>query len=183
MTEKTLKQILQEQRKYAHFFEWPDKQVKERGVVECLFESMELNAEIPFSSLRIGPSPNQAPDCVAEDEAGKMVAIEVTEFVSSKAIEMTEIGKNVYRNWTPIEVINKIQKIITKKDLVKYFGGPYFKIILVIHTDEIALDHERYCNILAGTVFDAQKIDEVFLLFSYRPQIKTYPYVRLNLSR
>jgi len=183
MTKKTLKQILQEQRKYAHFFEWPEKQVKERGVVDCLLESMTLNGKIPFSNLRIGPSPNLAPDCVAEDEAGKMLAIEVTEFVSSKAIEMTVIGKNVYRNWTPVEVINEIQKIITKKDRVKYFGGPFFKTLLVIHTDEIALDHESYCDILAEAVFSAQKIDEVFFLFSYRPQVKTYPYIRLKLSK
>lgn len=183
MTEKSFKQILQEQRKYAHFFEWPDKQVKECGVVESLLESMELNGEIPFSSLRTGPAPNQAPDCIAEDVAGKKVAIEVTEFVSGKAIEMTKVGKNVYRNWKPVEVINEIQKIITKKDQVKYFGGPYFKTILVIHTDEIALDHEKYCDILAEAVFIAQKIDEVFFLFSYRPQVKTYPYVRLNLPR
>ena len=182
MTEKSLKQILYEQRKYAHFFEWPDKQVKERGIVECLLESMQLNGEIPFRNLRRGPSPNQAPDCIAEDNTGETIAIEVTEFVSSKAIEMNQKGKDVYRNWKPDEVLNELQKIITKKDEVTYFGGPFYKIVLVIHTDELVLDHEAYSTILSEARFETQKIDEVFFLFSYRPQVETYPYVRLKVA-
>jgi len=182
MTEKSLKQILHEQRKYAHFFEWPDKQLKERGVVECLLEGMQFNGLIPFSSLRVGPSPNQAPDCIAENNTGETVAIEVTEFVSSKAIEMNQRGKDVYRNWKPDEVVNELQNIITKKDEVKYFGGPYSKIVLVIHTDELVLDHEAYSTILSEAKFEAQNIAEVYFLFSYRPQVETYSYVRLKVA-
>lgn len=182
MTEKSLKEILQEQRKYASFFEWPDKQIKECGVVQNLFESMENQGLAPFTGLRPGPSPNHAPDCVAEDKTGEMVAIEVTEFVSRKAIELNQRGKKVYHYWEPDEVINEVKKIITKKDKVTYLGGPYSKIVLVIHTDEIALDHETYSTVLTGAAFEAQIIDEVFFLFSYRPQVKTYPYVMLKLA-
>lgn len=182
MTEKSLKQILQDQRKYASFFEWPDKQIKECGIVQSLLESMKNHGLALFTGLRIGPSPNQAPDCIAEDKAGETVAIEVTEFVSRKAIEMSQRGKNVYHNWKPDEVVNEVKNIITKKDNVTYCGGPYSKIVLVIHTDEIALDHETYSTILAGAVFKAHTIDEVFFLFSYRPQVKTCPYVMLNVA-
>jgi hypothetical protein len=181
MTEKSLKEILQEQRKYANYFECPDKQIKEHGVVECLLESMGKDGVIPFIGLRPGPSPNQAPDCIAEDEAGAMIAIEVTELVSRKAIAMNQICKNVYRNWKPEEVINEVQNIITRKDCVTYFGGPYSKTILVIHIDEITLDHQTYSTILPKASFKAQKIDEVFFLFSYRPQMKTYPYIMLKI--
>jgi hypothetical protein len=182
MTEKSLKQILLERRKYANYFEWPNKQDKERGVVECLFESMHLKGEITFNSLRIGPSPYQAPDCIADDNAGETVAIEVTEFVSREAIEMNQKGNYVYRNWKPDEVIHEIQQIITKKDEVTYFGGPYSKIVLVIHTDEIVLDHETYSTCLSETTFVTQKINEVFFLFTFSGQMDTYPYVRLKVE-
>ncbi|MEW6116752.1 MAG: hypothetical protein AB1553_07620 [Nitrospirota bacterium] len=181
MTEKSLEQILQEQRKYAAFFEWPDKQSKECGIVQCLLESMENHGLAPFTGLRPGPSPNHAPDCIAEDKSGETVAIEVTEFVSRKAIEMNQRGKNVYHYWKPDEVINEVKKIITQKDGVTYRGGPYSKIVLVIHTDEIALDHETYSTVLSGAAFEAQTIDGAFFLFSYRPQVKSYPHVQLNL--
>ena len=182
MTEKPLKEILKEQRKYAPFFEWPDTQIKERGVVQSLLESMEVNGLLPFSGLRPGPSPNQAPDCNAEDEIGEIVAIEVTEFVSSKAVEMNQRGKVVYRDWMPDEVIVEVQKIITKKDRVRYFWGPYSKIVLVIHTDEIALDYETYTSVLSKVAFEARKIEEVYFLFSYHPQVRTYPYVKLQTA-
>ncbi len=181
MTEETLKETLQTRRKYANFFEWSDKPMKERGVVECLLEGMKKNREIPFIGLRSGPSPNKAPDCVAYDEAGAMIAIEVTELVSSKAIAMNQLGKNVYRDWKPEEVINKVQNIITRKDCVTYFGGPYSKILLVIHTDEFTLDHVTYCAILSEALFNAQKIDDVYLLFSYCDQVDTYPYIKLKI--
>src|SRR6266702_1881819 len=182
MTEKNLREISRGRRKYVNFYEWPDKQDKEREVVECLLEGMEKNGEICFFDLRPGPSPNQAPDCVVDDEAGKTVAIEVTEFVSRKAIEMNQTGKEVYRNWKPEEVIDEIQRIITRKDCVTYCGGPYSKTILIIHTDEIVLDHELYSAILSEASFKVQKVDEAYLLFSYRPQTETCPFVKLNIS-
>lgn len=182
MTEKTLKQILQEQRKYASFFEWPNKQIKECGIIQSLLESMENHGVSRFTSLRPGPHPNKAPDCIAEEIAGGSVAIEVTEFVSRKAIEMNQKGKNVYRNWKTEEVINEVKNIIAKKDRIQYFGGPYSKVVLVIHSDEIALDHEAYTKVLSEPTFEAKRIDEVIFLFSYRPQVKTYPYVELKLT-
>jgi len=143
MTEKSLKQILQEQRKYASFFEWPDKQIKECGVVQSLLESMENQGVFRFAALKPGPHPNNAPDCVAEEVNGGTVAIEVTEFVSRKAIEMNQKGKNVYYYWKPDEVVNEVKNIIAKKDNVEYVGGPYSKVILVIHSREISLANKK----------------------------------------
>jgi hypothetical protein len=182
MTEKSLKQILQEKRKYASFFEWPDKQLKECGVVQSLLDSMENQGIFRLAALKPGPHPNNAPDCIAEDVSGGNVAIEVTEFVSRKAIEMNQKGKNVYHDWKPDEVINEVKNIIAKKDNVKYVGGPYSKVILVIHSDEIALDHEAYSTVLSEPSFETNIIDEVIFLFSYRPQVKTYPYVELKVT-
>lgn len=182
MTTKTLKEILQEQRKYASFFEWPDKQMKEYGVVQTFLESMENQGVVEFTGLRLGPHPNKAPDCIADAITGGVVAIEVTEFVSRKAIEMNQKGNKVYRDWKPDEVINEVKKIIIQKDQVTYFGGPYSKTVLVIHTDEIVLDHETYTKVLSVPSFNTQTIDEAFFLFSYRPQVKTYPYVKLKIT-
>lgn len=179
---KTLLQILQEQRKYAHHFEWPDKQIKEKGVVETLIDEMARNGEVQWTDLRIGPHPNHAPDCVATNSRGEAVAIEVTELVSGRAIEITKAGQNVYYDWEPAEVIGEIQKRISRKDSVTYVGGPYAAHVLVVHTDEIALDHEAYLPVLGHTSFSASTIAEVYFLFSYHPAVKGYPYVRLQIK-
>lgn len=179
--DKTLLQILKEQRKYAHHFEWPDKQIKERGVVKTLIDEMEKKGEVQWTDLRIGPHPNHAPDCVATNSRGDAVAIEVTELVSGRAIEMTKAGQNVYYDWEPAEVIGEIQKRISRKDTVAYAGGPYAAHVLVIHTDEIALDHETYLPLLGKASFSASTIAEVYFLFSYNPGVKGYPFVRLQI--
>lgn len=143
---------------------------------------MENQGIFRFAALKPGPHPNNAPDCVAEDVNGGTVAIEVTEFVSRKAIEMNQKGKNVYYYWKPDEVVNEVKNIIAKKDNVEYVGGPYTKVILVIHSDEIALDYEEYSTVLSEPEFETNTIDEVIFLFSYRPHVKTYPYVELKVT-
>jgi len=178
---KSLRQILEEQRKYANYFEWPDKPIKERGVVKTLIDEMAGKGEAQWTDLRTGPHPNHAPDCVATNSCGEAVAIEVTELVSGKAIEMTKAGQNVYYNWKPAEVIGEIQKRISRKDSVVYVGGPYASHVLVIHTAEIALDHETYQPLLGDASFSASTITEVYFLFSYRPGVKRHPYVRLRI--
>lgn len=179
---KALLQILEEQRKYAHHFEWPDKQIKERGVVETLTDEMAKKGEAQWTDLRIGPHPNHAPDCVATNSRGDAIAIEVTELVSGRAIEMTKAGQNVYYDWEPAEVIGEIQKRINRKDTVDYVGGPYVAHVLVIHTDELALDHKTYLPLLAEAAFSASIIAQVYILFSYNSEVKGYPYVRLQIT-
>jgi len=180
--DKTLRQILQDQRKYAHHFEWPDKQIKEKGVVQSLIEEMAKNGDFAWTDLRIGPHPNKAPDCVARNLRGEAVGIEVTELVSGKAIEMTKTGENVFYNWEPAEVVSEVQKRISRKDKVTYDGGPYAAHVLVIFTDEISLDHEVYLPVLGQATFSASTISEAYFLFSYRPGVKGYPYIRLQIT-
>ena len=173
-------------RKYATHFEWPDKQIKELGVVKDWLRSMESKGEAEYSN----PSsvPNDPPDCVVQDREGREVAVEVVEFVSKEAIEENQ-GKaredQVYRDWRPNEVIKEINCIIQKKDGKTFHGGPYAKKILVIFTDEDTLFSSRfeYAKLLPKRSFGPVKqIDEAYFLFSYAGFDEGYPYIKLSLE-
>lgn len=181
--DKGLFEILLRIRKYAPFFEWPDKKGKEVDIVENLLRSMQLEGETEYSnpiSSYVDP-----PDCIISDRNGSLVGVEVTEFVSAEAIRRNERGDKVYRNWQLNEVIQKLNALILNKDAKEFQGGPYAKKILVIFTDEIILlaSQEEYKKGLLGQFFGPVKqINEAYFLFSY-DGIDRYPYIKLCLNR
>ncbi len=179
--------ILRKLRKYASYFEWPDKQRKELGVVEKLIAAMELSGERRFHSPRKGPSSNHAPDCVALNQSEERIAFEVCELVSEKAIQCNIAAKEardaVYCDWRPEDVSDEVSKILLRKDKVTYIGGPYSRIVLVIHSDEPIVLHSTCADALRSRIYDKPKIiDEAYFLFSYDPSFKYCPYVRLTFG-
>ena len=141
-------------------------------------------------------SSGDPPDCIVFDRRCRPVAVEVTEFVSRKAIEekfedkersrkMTQ-QDSIYRDWSLNEVVEKLNNIIRNKDGKTFKGGPYAKTILVIHTDEFRLLIDRegvYERDLPSQSFGPVKqIDEAHLLFSYEPGVGS-PYIKLPLNR
>ena len=197
---KTTKRIqriadsLEQERPYASFFEGPDKQIKEQDVVQNLLKAMESRGEAKYFGPVRPPSSGDPPDCVVFDRDGNQIAVEVTEFVSGKAIEKNwKIKRDsqktlqdfIYRDWRPNEVIKEINCIIQKKDGKTFHGGPYAKKILVIFTDEYTLFSSRfeYAKLLPKRSFGPVKqIDEAYFLFSYAESDEGYPYIKLSLE-
>lgn len=167
-------------RKYASHFEWHDKEIKERGIVQKLFESMEAQeGNRPYVNLRSAKPPH--PDCLVEDGGGNTVGFEVTELVSQKAIERNIKAKDdsdtVYRHWTPKEVIEKLEKILRKKDAKVYQNCAV--VTLVVYTDEPVIlpssfdpnsetvNPSVYLSALESHVFArTNNISRAFFLFS-----------------
>lgn len=181
--DKGLLEKLRRVRKYASFFEWPDKKLKERDVVDYLLRSMELRGEAEYSEPT--PSPDDPPDCVVFDRDGKLVAVEVTELVSAEAIRRNQRGDDVYRDWKPNEVTHEINSLLLKKDGKRFHGGPYTKKIGLIFTDEVIIQasQEEYAEYLAGQSFGpVEQIDEAYFLFSY-DGIDRCLYIKLRLIR
>jgi hypothetical protein len=179
-----LREILKRQRRYASFFEWPDKQRKELGVVEQLLKAMEVSGESVYRSPTSGPSANHAPDCIAYDLSGEAVAMEVRELVSEEAIQRNQKEdqwvKWVYRDWQPKEVVEEVSRILREKDAKEYHGGPYVKIAVVIYTDEMTISYNSCAELLRSNVFGPfEQVSEAFLLFPYGSG--SCPYVRLQL--
>lgn len=179
--------ILRRLRRYANYFEWPDKQRKELGVVEDLLKAMALRGETRFRLPKKGPSPNHAPDCVAVDLTGSLVAVEVCELVSEKAIRCNIRAKShldsVYCDWLPDQVAEELGKLLTRKDAVNYMGGPYSKIVVIIHSDEPVVLHSTCAGALGSRVYRSPNlINEAYFVFSYDPGFEYCPYVRVNFG-
>jgi hypothetical protein len=167
-------------RKYAAFFEWPDKGIKEWDVVEELLRSMHARGDCRYTQVE--PVDDNWPDCVIRDSAGVQVGVEVTEFVDQNAVEMCERGMNVYREWSDQEIRQKVEQILASKDGKSHHGNLYSKLILVVHTDEVELRSFRLFPILDASPFPRPRnIDEAYLICSYEPGLG-YPYIRLNLA-
>ncbi|MCE2484514.1 MAG: hypothetical protein J4F42_03295 [Desulfurellaceae bacterium] len=203
------------QRGYATHFEGPKDTPEERFIVEKfivqeLLRSMKSRGEEQYFGPVRPPSLGDPPDCVVSDGDGKPVAVEVTEFVSEEAIKRNWRIKrdpqktwrdSIYRRWEPNEVIEKIKRIIRKKDGKTFKGGPYAKKILLIFTDEDALISGRfeYKKLFSEQSFGpVDQIDEVYFLFSYVGEAhpyyhrdnplydakfdQGYPYIKLSLK-
>src|SRR5690606_35040917 len=123
-------------RKHASFFDWPDKRLKELGIVEELIEAVGAQGYVLADPHTHEPDP---PDCVCSDAAGNLVALEVVELVSQDAVERNARGENVYRWWEPDDIRLAIESLLRRKDEKTFHGGPYADIAVVIHTDEPVL--------------------------------------------
>lgn len=170
--------IIKNMRKYSNFFDWPEKSLKERGIVEHLLESMRQCGETSYANPR--SCSDQWPDVLVKDQLGGEVGVEVTELVDETSVRENQQGNGIYCIWKPAEIKDEIEKILAKKDLKSNRGGKYTKIVLLIHTDELTVEPEKYIPLIKTWSFKKpEQINEAFLLFSYDPRTKTYPYVRL----
>ncbi len=178
-----IRDFIKVQRKYASFFEWykREKSIKEVGVVKSLFESLSDCGEVGYQNPRA--SKNDPPDVIADTVEGTLIGFEIRELVDKEAVELNERGKAIYRNWKNSEVVQELQKIIYEKDSKKYIGGPYEKLILVIPTDEPILTPKQFKPVLDTHEFHrTNQLHEAYLLFSYNPETKGYPNIRLRLA-
>ncbi len=181
-----LRHILRRQRRYASYFEWPHKPIKELGVVKELIKAMDSSGNMEFRSPDVGPDPNLAPDCVALDREGRPVALEVCELVSEEAIRLnqhaTRLEDRVYRDWQPDDVLREIRRILEVKDSKTFHGGPYSGIVVVIHADEMTIKSDAYADLLQAQTFGPfRRITDGYFLFSYEPDVGHCPYVRLKI--
>ena len=173
---------------YAPFFDWPDKNLKELQILKSFIESMERKEMSGWRNPH--NSEEDPPDCLAEDEKGNLIAVEITELVDEKARLLNEGGKNrapkeVYRLWETEGIVQKIKSILQNKDKkcvhIKKKMGNVKKVVLLIHTDEFELNKERLEMVLKGTVFNGlRNIDEAFLILSYDPSIEYCPILQLS---
>lgn len=168
-------------RKYASFFEWPDKDRKELGVVEELLCSLNAVSRLGLCNPRTNrPDP---PDCVCENGKGNLVAVEVVEFVCKEAARRNANGENVMRVWSPSEISAKASSLLAGKDAKKYLGGPYSGIVVCLFTDEPMLTLNEAKKELGSVKFGPfSQITSAFLVFSYDPHTKSYPTVPLEIS-
>lgn len=182
---KRLKEAAQKSRGYADFFEWPDKGIKERGVVQSLFETIEKWDEKFFSELSTRGEGNDPPDCEAKDANDNRIGIEVTELVDSASIKNYINTKYVnWATWDSSKLVEAINERISTKDTPeKVKGGPYHGYFLVIHTDEPELSYSRVNDMLNNITFPPPlMITRAFLLISYDPNLRLYPYLELEWS-
>ena len=167
-------------RKYASFFEWPEKEGKELGVVEELVSGLNA-AGLGLRNLRIQrPDP---PDCVCDDTNGNPVAIEVAEIVCEDAARLNAQGHNVYRAWRPGELATTIGTRLSEKDTKSFHGGPFAEIAVCLFTDEPALTVDFARRELSAVTFGPYaQVGAACLLFSYDPGSKSYPLLQLRIA-
>ncbi|USE80762.1 hypothetical protein NDR89_13485 [Cupriavidus gilardii] len=175
-------------RGYADYFGWAiDRDLEEWGVLTALSESLEGNGESFFSDLKRRGRGNDPPDLEAKGADGKRIAIEVTELVDGRAIEAYKNGR-VYdwAAWSKDGFVSALAERIAKKGKCypKLQGDPYDGgYIIVIFTDEPMLPITTVRELLDRHSFQRPEgVSRAFLLLSYDPTTKSYPYVDLSLS-
>ncbi|MCX5848074.1 MAG: hypothetical protein NTW65_01300 [Deltaproteobacteria bacterium] len=183
-----IKKAIALSRGYADHFCWPlDRNLEEYGIAKIFSESLEDKGQLFFdrNSLRERGRGNDPPDCEATDLLGKHIGIEVTELVDPVAIQRLKIsGLYEWAEWDRPKIIRAIDERLKAKDIpAKIKGGPYANYIIIIHTDEPYLNETYVNSLLRNINFEKRKlINRAFLLLSYDPKVKKYPYVELTFS-
>ena len=180
-----IREATKRDRGYASFFEWPDKEQKEVGIVLHLFESLSSQEGNEWKKLVPRGQGNDPPDCEATDPAGKRLGIEVTELVDGSAIGRRKAGDTYHTApWDQAKFLRFLDERFTAKDVpFAIRGGPYDEYWLLIHCDEPELPFERVREFLFGlAVRQTRLIDQAFLLLSYSPHRNGYPYIRLQVE-
>ncbi len=173
--------ILKSRRKYASFFEWPNKELKEMGIAKSFSNSLMMFFNIRILDLKINSK--DPPDIICKDNENKKIALEITEIVCRKSIELNQKGKDVYRQWKLDELVGYVQNSLKDKDRKLFNNGPYDKIYVCLFTDELTLSFYDLKNSLESIYFgEFTKITDAFMLFSYDPGIKQYPLLRLKIN-
>lgn len=173
--------LLSSRRKYASFFEWIDKEGKEFSVGEELLKALNQASSPQLSNL--APCNPDPPDLACQDAQGNLIAIEVSEIVCEEAVRLNQQGQNVYRIWQDGELQAAIAERLIRKDKVILHGGPYRSLYICLFTDEMMLTYQDARVELSGVIFGPfDQITDAFLLFSYQPDMKCYPVVRLRIN-
>ncbi len=182
---EALREALDKQRGYASYFDWYDSDIKEWGIVTTLNESFEKLSNIQLSNIESRGQGNDPPDCQAKDAEGNHLAIEVTELVDPKMVELHQHEKSyAFAKWDKLKFVAKLNERLEAKNYTKSFkGGPYDIKWLVIHTDEFVLTAKKVIPWLEGESFKRPNpFDNVFLLFSYDPSLEICPYIPLPIQ-
>jgi len=163
-----LEWAIDQKRKYAGFWSWPDREVAERGVAQELLDGIGPHVGGRCLRVRSTGAGNDPPDCVADLEAGGQVGIEVTELV-----DQAHAGGSPTK-WAFWDV-DKFRSLINqrlhrKDDPSTVKGGPYVKYIVALHTDEPLLSAAQVREYLQGATFGPFRlIDAAWVVVSHEP--------------
>lgn len=185
---KGIKEAIAKSRGYADSFEWrPNRDLEECGVVNTFCEALEKEGEsfLDKNTIISRGRGNDPPDCEAKNLDGDLVGIEVTELVDPDAIVAYKKNQ-VYEwaKWDKTKLIAAINNRLDAKDTPdRIKGGPYASYILIIHTDEPALNADYAKDLLKKYHFAKRiLIDRAFVFIFYDPIYKTYPYIELEFG-
>ncbi|MEI2635527.1 MAG: hypothetical protein V9E92_01525 [Methylotenera sp.] len=172
-------------RGYADFFGWStNRDLEELGVLQSFAESLKIKNSLFFNNLKSRERPNDPPDCEAINLQGLRIAFEVTELVDPDAIQAFKAGRHYdFAEWPSEKFHSRLSERLMTKDArytslkdTPYLGG----YVIVVFTDEPALPRPIIETLLKN--WEPPKLSftsSAYLLLSYDPSIKTYPYFKL----
>jgi len=193
-----LRDALRKQRGYADFFQWPNRDVEELGVLRELIRCLSTSGHPIPDQIALRGRGFDPPDCEATASNGDRIAVEITELVDQNHIELIKAPKKntgagysdalfCGAEWTKEKFVRELSKRLPKKsrtfDSLKdgpYPGGYW----VVIYTDEPNLTQSLASEYLANEEFFVSPfLTRAFFLMSYDPMISAYPFFELNLVK
>jgi predicted nucleotidyltransferase len=168
------------QRKVYGYWHWYEKQVGEWGASTSILKAAGFSVERLVSCS----DANKPPDCEATIDRAH-AGIEVTELVDQESLEQSLRGQTTWFPWNQQTFTGSIQRIIDTKEEggSRWQGGPYYRRLLVVHSDEPYLTKSAVSGFLQGKRFKSGFFSDAVLGLSYDPSTESIPTFRLALDR
>ncbi len=182
---KNLVEAARKQRPYAGFFTWPNRDTQELGIARTFLAIAATSLGVTPQNLRSRGTGHDPPDCEFEDQTGRLIGIEITELVDQAMIQENIRQPGIgTAQWDVNKLTARLEHRLRVKDTPdRLKGGPYHQYLLLIHVDEPELPIDQLRALLTGVRFSAPRlIDRAFILTSYDPRLRAYPYVELQFE-
>ncbi|MCW5658417.1 MAG: hypothetical protein KIT60_11995 [Burkholderiaceae bacterium] len=183
---RLIREARQRDRGYASFFGWSiDRDLEELGPAKELAAALAAAGAPALNDVRVRGRGKDPPDLEAVDATGRRIAIEVTELVDEGAIRAYKAGNRyVFAEWDKSKFLAKLRGLISAKAArhSKLKDGPYpGGYVILVFSDEPILQADAVRTYLTGAVFEELGDEHrAYLLLSYSPAIKGYPYFALH---
>lgn len=169
-----LVEALARERGYASFFQWPDRQTMECGLVRELLQA--LPDHFPPQPVCVQSCDQDPPDCVL-DRGDAKLAVEVTELVDRAYLEAVVRARGAgtqlcdWASWDSTKFLACLNaRVKAKANPAMVEGGPYDEYVLLVHTAEPGLDSASAATWMStAPVSETGIITRGYLLFDYRP--------------
>lgn len=179
-----LKRASRLRRKHASYYDWPDKAVKEGGIVRCFLDPDNHRGQHSFTCGRLPEPGRDPPDAWVCSPGNRETALEVIELVVENAITAQIDGdrhsqESEEARWShPTYFEDQVNDRIRTKDdkCDKLFAR--HPVQLLLHSDETCVA-ECYRDHLQSVEIDARRFDRVWLLLSYDPTTENCPLAEL----
>jgi hypothetical protein len=180
---QTIQNLRSLKRQHASFYDWPEKQIKESGIIDEFLDPNNHKGIHDYVSFSIPD--NDPPDAIIYKNDDEEALLEITELVNQQAIESQINNDSTYlsesQKWLDRSYFEKqLNEIIQiKNQKCTALFNQTNNVQLLLHTDEVWLEAYYKKHFEAGVTIQPHSFTNIWLMLSYSSNTKSHQIIQV----